>query len=502
MKSLKNLFIPSIIVLLLFVALIIYYVVFEKDDNDAAISTETSIDTALLRVSPDLVKSINVDIRNGVDFTVFSSLSGTDQQEWYYSSKDGDVSSYRISQQKLISFVENVTNINSVRTIRSGEEYFSEYGLYEPQITVVIYFADGEMFSIYLGDLSVDGEYVYGRVNESQEVYLVTADKYSICDSTLIDFLDLNPNPFDIDDVDSVSFTREKDQVQIIASPVLKGTDIASNYPDAKWIISSPVLFPASAKFDSIADKLLLLPISEYVGLDSVDLSIYGLENPEYSADIVLKDGASVKIWISELVGYYYYGRSDSFSGIFKMESSNLVGLQFPLSELVYPFLTGVEMTSVHSVDVSFPEGGFYLDIDVEEGVSLSSVPAEIYIDKRNAKVTDQYGKYYFSALYDSITDIRIDAIDIDANPKNTKDISIEIFLREPKIIRIDLSIRDDTSYYAFYDGEYTGFLINKEEFYYDGKTVIADYGIWDAYTLLGEALDGAVNGTYDISVP
>jgi hypothetical protein len=46
----------------------------------------------------------------------------------------------------------------------------------------------------------------------------------------------------------------------------------------------------------------------------------------------------------------------------------------------------------------------------------------------------------------------------------------------------------------------YNGFVVSKSELYGSDGTNYQGYGIWDAYELLNNALDGQMNGKYDIS--
>jgi hypothetical protein len=49
-------------------------------------------------------------------------------------------------------------------------------------------------------------------------------------------------------------------------------------------------------------------------------------------------------------------------------------------------------------------------------------------------------------------------------------------------------------------NGEYSQFYVNSDEIFANGGADGSAYGFWAAYELVNEAIDGNINGVYDVS--
>ena len=100
--------------------------------------------------------------------------------------------------------------------------------------------------------------------------------------------------------------------------------------------------------------------------------------------------------------------------------------------------------------------------------------------------------------LFASIMEIRFGEVSEDIASADDITVSIRIVKKNNQVSTIELSPDHDDLYALFLDGHFTGFLVSSNEIYSDK---IAEPGVWYAYELLNQALDGQINGKYDVPV-
>ena len=185
---------------------------------------------------------------------------------------------------------------------------------------------------------------------------------------------------------------------------------------------------------------------------------------------------------------------------MFTIATSQITGMQTPISDLIHPYLDYQFIYDVTKIDATFPEGSFSMDIDIATGGQIVDDASTVLINGRNAKVYNNDGRSYFALLYESVMLIQITDFDFDVTPENTHDITIDVTTTDGLTKKIELAKRDDSTYYAFIDGIYQGFIVNASELYQNNGSDMTIYGAWPAYLRLIEALDGATLGIYQIS--
>jgi len=266
------------------------------------------------------------------------------------------------------------------------------------------------------------------------------------------------------------------------------------------WQFVSPFSTNASPTFGNLIDSVLSLSVTSFVEMNPQDISKYGLDDPAYIFNVMLNSGEQIQIILSRDMGGVYYGASTSSPAVFTLAASVITSLQAPLLELINPYLSYNYLFSVKHIDATFPEGSFFMDMDVKSGENASDTDSKVSLNGQSAKVTGDStsnNRSYFSLLFESVACMNISEFDFASTPINTKDISLIITLTDSRQITIDLAVRDENTYYAFIDGEYQGFIVDKGELYRDNGTELTDYGVWPAYQLLTKAISEAIGGVY-----
>ena len=99
-----------------------------------------------------------------------------------------------------------------------------------------------------------------------------------------------------------------------------------------------------------------------------------------------------------------------------------------------------------------------------------------------------------------SIFLMKIDHIDSEATPElKDPDVTITVIPLSGSTYTIKLQKIDSEYYYCFINDIYSGFIVNRSVLYRDNGQFLSEFGIWDAYKLVNEAIDNKdIDGRYD----
>ena len=141
MKSVKNLIVPSIILLFLAVFAIVYFAIDSIRNKKAA---ESEIDSVkIVSFEPSEIASVNVHNNvTGYNSKVVRTVNTDGTGKYEFLGDDVDPSE-RYSGSKLADYVEYMTNIYADDKV-SSDGNFADFGLDNPRFTVTISTAAGE----------------------------------------------------------------------------------------------------------------------------------------------------------------------------------------------------------------------------------------------------------------------------------------------------------------------------------------------------------------------
>lgn len=209
--------------------------------------------------------------------------------------KEGEVFYQKDTQIPLKSedtdyMVNNIINIDAIRTIEENAEKLSVYGLDEPSLQYTISMKDGTTYDLKFGSkLQTSVEAYYAIVDETNTVYSVAANYYE---------------PF------YVSFeeiTAIDDEVYINIENITKfsvsksdGTEFSVAYVDDdfegsdyyKWEIQEPYknVLVDTDSLNEIINSLSNMAYNSCVSYDCNDMAEYGLDNPAARIDVEFYD--------------------------------------------------------------------------------------------------------------------------------------------------------------------------------------------------------------------
>ena len=486
MKSVKNLLIPFIVMLVLVGVAVV--VVITNNKPDPAEQTAAANEN-VVNIDPFLISSIKVEREDGgIGFQ--GSVDENNTLNWALLEEYG--SDVQLNNSGVTSWVYMLSNFMSSSTVGDSSELdLAEYGLLDPAYTIVITRYDGTTDRIYIGNKTVDGYNCYFMVEGDPNIYTVAAAKIAYCGYEIIDFLESSSFDIDYSSLSTVEFKRLADETDITATCTVYDTG------DPVFNVISPYEIGCSPYFTSLIGKIVDLDISAYIDIHEDELQAYGLETPAYEFDFTMNDGRIISIDLSANINGYYYGRCNTIDGYFKISEMQLDYLDTQLMMLLDSYLVYYPASEMSKITGTYGDESFTYDIETTGSISADDAVAEL--NMRDAKVFTSSGRSYAAILYESLITISVSGIDLEADPEFEPELEFTFITNDYQTSTLSFVRRDDNSYFAFVNGEYSYFYVPATQLFKDAGSDTYNYGAWTAYELANEAIDNAIAGIYDI---
>ena len=493
MKSVKNLIVPAIILVVLVISAIVYFAVDKLSNKQINESTGSGM-IDVVYFAPSDISSLSVYNRDsGHTVTVKCSAGSEGNTVYEYLGDDKDASDL-YSQSKLSDYVSLMSSFSGYAKISSTGN-LSEYGLVEPAYTISINAVNGTKTTVFLGNRSPDGKYCYLNVSGSQEIYTVSAVKLDNADVTAVNFLDSKALDIEYEELKTVHFDRKSDSLSLDASVSV------NSYGIADFEIYKPYKHAASQYFGNLIDSIVHLEISEYVDVSDGNLAVFGLDDPNFHFILFKNNGDKIELYFSKNIDGLYYGYVAGTDDYFVLSEYQLNGIELKETVFIDPYICYCYVKKIACITGIYGDKSFKFELDVPEGKSITSDDVIVTLDGRNAKIVDSTGRSYCSILFESIACINIGGIETGANVNTASGPVLSLIFLDKNYVTTtyDFYTRDSDSFYVFKDGEYMNFYVYSRELFNDGGSDTYSYGCWKAYELLNEAISGNVNGIYDM---
>lgn len=475
---------------LLIIGLIIFVII--KNSNK---SGDEEIDFNVMTLTEDQLDKFTIIRKNKADLIIDVDFDeSTGLISYKYLSEDADPSA-QYSDDSISSYLKMMCSFyaNDL-VVKNGN--IAEYGLDDPEYKLVYQLRDGSSKTILIGHDTYDSTSCYFMLEGSDTIYTISIVKKGYADYTSINFLQSQLIDIDYTQVNTVEFDRTYDNLNLVASC---NTAEASSESGTTFYFIKPFRIKAGTHFASLMNQIFHLEISSYIEIADSDKSMYGLEKPAYHFVINKLNGEKIEIYLSSLMGDYYYGYSNLTDKYFVISSMQLTYIDNGVTSLIDEFISYYYADEVSSVTGSYNGTSFRFDLDVPKNSRIADDNTTVKLDGRNAKIFNSEGRSYCAILYESLATIKIGGIDTDAKPAFEPEVTITFNTKNYVTYKIDFVKRNETSYYVFINGEYSYFYVDKTELFANGGKDTYAYGAWEAYLLLDTAIRNNVGGIYDI---
>lgn len=403
----------------------------------------------LLDFDSENVKSMTIKNKDG-EFVLEK-----EEDSWKLVS-GGD---FKVDSLKLNSIASTISRLYAERIIEEEAKDFEKYGLSDP-VVLTLKTTDDQTFVVEIGNPTVTNESYYMRLNGENTVYTIPRYEGTVLNASKTDIR--NKNIIDKPRSEIKRFGFEKDGELVF---------MAESEDEKDWKVTDPLEIEANiANVTSAIDAFIRTIVQDFVEEDAKDLSIYGLDNPLYAIEAETIDGERVKLLVGEEKGMNLdtyineiYAMLEGTTEVFLVDIAPLNFLDKSLNYFVNIY--------VYEEDLEYMEGAyakaggkeFEVEIKrISDDENEDEVKEEYYVD---GKKVSEDGDWEFKELFKNLMSLEVKEIDIDAEvPEEEPEALVTFRLnKEPKEITIELIPRDDETYYAMKNGNYTGLITDKE---------------------------------------
>ena len=519
MKKTRNLIVMVVIFLVLVAIFALWKInsTQSEDDNSESTTTTTSDSASetLLELDPEEIKSIYLE---NIDGKITLKKESIEEK-----SDDGKVNIVNnwsledpkypnLDQNKVNSLASQLMRFNTIEDLGVKDKGdLGKYGFNDPTAKLVYTFASGDKEELILGgDARVTGTvcyYVYN--NNNGKLALITANENNF----FINELSLLKNKlFDLEytDITNVLLKRSKDEYDI----VMKGEQVKDKDGKAvsmAWEIQEPVVWSGyESIINTLVKEVLAIEVEKFFEFTYCGeyLSTYGLDSPKYSITLQSKDHPSKTLLIGGSTNDLSYGKFKDSPLMFSFKTSALSNIGTGFLDFFSPFVGLTHVEDVGKITLVTPSNTyeslvFYPTNEESKKADDGGFekPKAVYtFDGRYANIKNEQEANIFSRYYQSLISPRIAGLELDAEfDKEAVDYSIKFEMRhdgkEDKFI--EFVRRDEFTYYALLNGEYTGFYVKKDAF--ASEKSVTSPGVEYAIKQLQEEIEKQDTETVDL---
>ncbi len=360
---------------------------------------------------------------------------------------------FKINIYFLNSVASSLCNLTASENIGlATEDIKKQYELDHPYVVTLS--TDSDSRTLYTGKLTATSEYYYVMTDVSDDVFLVKSDYGDYLRPNRNSLKNIYVQTNQSSPIDRITLTYDNEVVYDLQKK-----------EDNTWEMLEPMKtdFVNLVNISNLQTDIMQLIIDKF-GDENVTESQYaeyGFDDPAYTFYFSQEDGTETTIYALD-----YDTDSTDFVECLQKETgqifycaANYIGLlQSTASDFLSSNIYNVAITEVSAVDVQM------------EGEELS-----MKIDQENEQYTvndidvDALGSDAVSALtlfYQSISNMTADTFYLtETIPDSEPEVSITYTLTDGSKEIITLLKKDDETYYALRNGEYSGFLVERSQF-------------------------------------
>ncbi len=208
------------------------------------------------------------------------------------------------------------------RVVSSEPAAYASFGLQPPRAILTL--ATGtEQDTLYIGDDSQVGSFVYARQSGRPDVFMTTTSLWNNINKTLFDFRDKNILTFQQSQANAVEIKNSLGLFQLTKA----GSD---------WEMRQPRAYRAdSKKIDEIMNRVAYQRATGFVDDQPVTLAAYGLDKPAFIFSVTLgADKAQKTLRIGNRVEAKYYAMDAAKPPVFMVDSAFVHSLRVTVDDL------------------------------------------------------------------------------------------------------------------------------------------------------------------------
>ncbi len=353
---------------------------------------------------------------------------------------------HKTDAQMVSRIADKLESLDALRVIEKRADNLSKYGLDEPDLSVTVSLKNGRDKTLLIGEETASRYQYYVKDSQRDAVYTIS----------LTDVETLGKgDPSVFRDRTLIFIDKEKINLFCLYHNG-KREMVLLQYKTGKWEFSEP--FRTSAGSDAVTDilkRISSLKIKDFIEDNPSDLSKYGLERPAYSIEIGDQNGNIQKI----LFGSTNVEKNEAFvclenaKEVYTVPADDFDPKNVNISDLLSEAPLSVAIDSVKTIMIN--DRGMVCEFERD----TSRPEEEIFTYKGEIIKEDDLIALYVNMM--ALTSDGYDANDVERTPETT---IIYKSLVGNYSIKLELSARDDKSYFLTVDDEPLPFYVSAQK--------------------------------------
>ena len=300
-------------------------------------------------------------------------------------------------ESTIESILDAFSWLKKGRFVSDIPDDFRKFGLNPYQYALVIE-RPGISDTLLVGDANLDNTSVFYRKSGANSVYLVPTTLKNNVTKTL----------YDLRDKSILKFER-REIVKILIKNKGK-TFSCFKDKNQQWWLNHPVeALCDEDKIDNMLNQLHDSIVKKYESEQATSLSKYGLNNPWLTVSLIDSSKQQKKLVIGKKEQQKYFGRNESRSQIFRIDSSLVAELDVALFDLRDKKIVSFEPDSVTEIILQYPEFTFrsirdstkqWLIVQPDSGLAKSWKISSLFYDVQDIEVAQFIDKPYKSDVF------------------------------------------------------------------------------------------------------
>lgn len=439
------------IILLVIVALLVgaYLLILNKPDKGPEEDSKNEV-IRLTDYTTDKIESLTLINPDGT-FVIARKDS-----EWVLSSP----TDFRYDSSTLSSIVINAASMIAEKTIEENAQDLSIYGL-DKAVTVKIRDKEGKETVLEVGDMAPTKSGYYIKKADSNDVYLISSytGKYLVTSRNGLRSKQL----FDYENEDLTKLSMDRRGENVFAAEKAAG----STGSTTGWVMTRPIKGNMNiTTLANMIDVIVNSTIKEFIEEEAADPAQYGLDSPSYVFEISTADETCrLKMGDEKVKGSQIYAQLEGNDEVFVLDISDYTFLDKPLKEIMEVFAYIVSIDEVEKIDLTMDGKTTHMTLDVYKDAEgkMDSDKDKFTVNGIDASGKNEDDKQPFREFYQALIGISLDEIDINGNPVEEAEITIDYTLKSGTM-KVEFVPKDETYYYVVRNGEYAGILLRKNK--------------------------------------
>lgn len=249
--------------------------------------------------------------------------------------------------------INSIADAKKERVVASGRNAFADFGLAPARHELILHY-NGRTDTVWVGEKSPTGSYVFAAVSGDSQVYATHTLLLTNADKELFDFRDKTILSFETNNVERLKIENPKATIE------------ARKEGDDWYILDGErKILADDGKISQILSTVRNAKAKKFVEETPANLNKYGLTKPGYRLELsVSGDGGLHTLIVGNRENGTYYARDVSRDPVFTVDSSTVHKLDVSLWDLREKKLADFYSYQVDYLELQLPDTTFVCEKD------------------------------------------------------------------------------------------------------------------------------------------